>query len=127
MRIVVCAYVNGYQCGIQRALKSIAISVPYDPALGSCQAITPRSPTPSLLKPCDAQRALLLVAGTLLYQTVAEHYETWLELAITGHSGPGRPPQPCLRQAFVKYLDRPSVQAWDAKTLRHTCAYATSF
>ena len=46
MRIVVCAYVNGYQYGIQRALQSIAISVHYDLALGSCQAITPRSPTP---------------------------------------------------------------------------------
>ncbi|URD45713.1 hypothetical protein M6G63_28090 (plasmid) [Pseudomonas sp. BYT-5] len=32
---------------------------------------------------------------TLLYQTVAEHYETWLELASAGQfDGQGRPPHP---------------------------------
>jgi hypothetical protein len=46
MRIVMCAYINGYRCGIQRTLQSISISVPAGPALGSGHTITPRSPTP---------------------------------------------------------------------------------
>ena len=38
---------------------------------------------------------------TLLYQTVAEHYETWLELASAGQfdgQGDHRTPKPYVRQ-----------------------------
>ena len=45
---------------------------------------------------------------TLLYQTVAEHYETWLELASAGQfdgQGDHRSPKPYVRQAFAKYLE----------------------
>ena len=45
---------------------------------------------------------------TLLYQTVAEHYETWLELASAGQfdgQGDYRTPKPYVRQAFAKYLE----------------------
>jgi len=44
---------------------------------------------------------------TLLYQTVAEHYETWLELASAGQfdgQGDRHSPKPYVRQAFAKYL-----------------------
>jgi hypothetical protein len=40
---------------------------------------------------------------TLVYQTVAEHYETWLELASAGQSGgqgEHHSPKPHVRQAF---------------------------
>ena len=45
---------------------------------------------------------------TLLYQTVAEHYETWLELASAGQfdwQGDHHSPKPYVRQAFTKYLE----------------------
>jgi hypothetical protein len=45
---------------------------------------------------------------TLLYQTVAEHYETWLDLASAGQfdgQGDYRTPKPYVRQAFGKYLE----------------------
>jgi hypothetical protein len=44
---------------------------------------------------------------TLLYQTVAEHYQTWLELASAGQfdgQGDHHSPKPYVRQAFAKYL-----------------------
>ncbi|RAR46058.1 UNVERIFIED_CONTAM: hypothetical protein C7454_1655, partial [Acidovorax defluvii] len=44
---------------------------------------------------------------TLLYQTVAEHYETWLELASAGQfdgQGGHHTPKPFVRKAFAKYL-----------------------
>ena len=44
---------------------------------------------------------------TLLYQTVAEHYETWLELASAGQfdgQGDHHTPKPFVRKAFAKYL-----------------------
>lgn len=44
---------------------------------------------------------------TLLYQTVAEHYETWLDLASAGQFdglGDYRTPKPYVRMAFAKYL-----------------------
>ena len=46
---------------------------------------------------------------TLLYQTVAEHYETWLELASAGQfdgQGYHHSPKPFVRKAFKKYLER---------------------
>ena len=45
---------------------------------------------------------------TLLYQTVAEHYETWLELASAGQfdgQGDYSTPKPYVRKAFAKYLE----------------------
>ena len=45
---------------------------------------------------------------TLLYQTVAEHYETWLDLASAGQfdgQGNYRTPKPYVRKAFAKYLE----------------------
>ena len=45
---------------------------------------------------------------TLLYQTIAEHLETWLDLASAGQfdvQGDHRTPKPYGRQAFRKYLD----------------------
>ncbi len=45
---------------------------------------------------------------TLLYQTVAEHYESWLELASAGQfdgQGDYRTPKPFVRKAFAKYLE----------------------
>ena len=45
---------------------------------------------------------------TLLYQTVAEHYETWLELASAGQfdgQGDHHTPKPFVRKAFAKYLE----------------------
>jgi hypothetical protein len=44
---------------------------------------------------------------TLLYQTVADHYATWLELASAGQfegQGERRTPKPYVRKAFAKYL-----------------------
>ena len=45
---------------------------------------------------------------TLLYQAVAEHYETWLELASAGQfdgQGDHHAPKPYVRKAFEKYLE----------------------
>ncbi len=45
---------------------------------------------------------------TLLYQTVAEHYETWLELASAGQfdgQGDHHTPKPFVRKAFATYLE----------------------
>jgi hypothetical protein len=45
---------------------------------------------------------------TLLYETIAEHFETWLELASAGQfdgQGDHRTPKPYVRQAFRKYLE----------------------
>ena len=45
---------------------------------------------------------------TLLYQTIAEHYETWLDLASSGQfdgQGDHHTPKPYVRQAFRKYLE----------------------
>ncbi len=45
---------------------------------------------------------------TLLYQTIAEHFETWYELASAGQfdgQGDYHAPKPYIRQAFRKYLE----------------------
>ncbi len=45
---------------------------------------------------------------TLLHQTVAEHYETWLDLAGAGQfdgQGDHRTTKPYVRKAFAKYLE----------------------
>ena len=44
----------------------------------------------------------------LLYQTLAEHFETWFELTSAGQfddQGDHYTPKPCVRQAFRKYLE----------------------
>jgi hypothetical protein len=45
---------------------------------------------------------------TLLYQTIAEHFVTWLDLASTGQfdgQGDHHTPKPFVRQACRKYLE----------------------
>ena len=45
---------------------------------------------------------------TLLYQTIAEHFESWLDLASAGQfdgQGDQHTPKPYVRQAFRKYLE----------------------
>ena len=45
---------------------------------------------------------------TLLYQTIADHFETWFELASAGQFdglGDHHTPKPYVRQAFRKYLE----------------------
>ena len=45
---------------------------------------------------------------TPLYQTIAEHFETWFELASAGQfdgQGDHHTPKPYVRQAFRKYLE----------------------
>ena len=59
------------------------------------------SAKPKLYNPRHPER-------TLLYQTVAEHYETWLDLASAGQYdglGDNHTPKPCVRKAFAKYLE----------------------
>lgn len=61
----------------------------------------PVTSKPKLYNPRHPER-------TLLYQTVAEHYETWLDLASAGQfdgQGDHRSPKPYVRQAFAKYLE----------------------
>ena len=60
----------------------------------------PATSKPKLYNPRHPER-------TLLYPTVAEHYETWLDLASAGQSGgqgDHHTPKPYVRQAFRKYL-----------------------
>ena len=60
----------------------------------------PATSKPKLYNPRHPER-------TLLYPTVAEHYETWLDLASAGQSGgqgDHHTPNPYVRQAFRKYL-----------------------
>jgi hypothetical protein len=59
-----------------------------------------QTPQPKLYNPRHPER-------TLLYQTIAEHYETWAELASAGQfdgQGDLRSPKPHVRQAFANYL-----------------------
>ena len=61
----------------------------------------PAGAKPKLYNPRHPER-------TLLYQTVAEHFETWLELASAGQfdgQGDHRTPKPYVRQTFRKYLE----------------------
>ena len=49
-----------------------------------------------------------LLRAMLLYQTVAEHYETWLELASAGQFDgqcDHHTPKPFVRKAFATYLE----------------------
>jgi Transposase zinc-binding domain len=55
---------------------------------------------PKLYNPRHPQR-------TLLYQTIAQHYESWLELVCAGQfdgQGDHHTPRPYVRKAFAKYL-----------------------
>jgi hypothetical protein len=59
------------------------------------------SSKPKLYNPRHPER-------TLLYKTIAEHFETWLELASAGQfdgQGDHHTPKPYVRQAFRKYLE----------------------
>ena len=61
----------------------------------------PATSKPKLYNPRHPER-------TLLYQTVAEHYESWLELASAGQfdgQGDHHSPKPFVRKAFKKYLE----------------------
>ena len=61
----------------------------------------PATAKPKLYNPHNPQR-------TLLYQTVAEHYQTWLELACSVQfdgQGDHHSPKPYVRKAFEKYLE----------------------
>ena len=61
----------------------------------------PATSKPKLYNPRHPER-------TLLYQTVAEHYETWLELVSAGQfdgQGDHHSPKPYVRKAFAKYLE----------------------
>ena len=56
---------------------------------------------PKLYNPRHSER-------TLLYQTIAEHFETWHELTSAGQfdgQGDHHTPRPYVRQAFRKYLE----------------------
>ena len=68
-------------------------------ALAAAQPAT--AAKPKLYNPRHPER-------TLLYQTIAEHFETWLELASAGQfdgRGDHHTPKPFVRQAFRKYLE----------------------
>ena len=61
----------------------------------------PADAKPKLYNPRHPER-------TLLYQTIAEHFETWHALASTGQfdgQGDHHTPKPYVRQAFRKYLE----------------------
>jgi hypothetical protein len=61
----------------------------------------PAGAKPKLYNPRHPER-------TLLYQTIAEHFETWFELASAGQfdgQGDHHSPRPYVRQAFRKYLE----------------------
>ena len=61
----------------------------------------PTTSKPKCYKPRHPER-------TLLYQTVAEHYESWLELASAGQfdgQGDHHSPKSYVRKAFEKYLE----------------------
>ena len=61
----------------------------------------PLASRPKLYNPRHTER-------TLLYQTIVEHYATWLELASAGQfdgQGDYRTPKPYVRKAFGKYLE----------------------
>ena len=61
----------------------------------------PADAKPKLYNPRHPER-------TLLYQTIAEHFETWFELASCGQfdgQGDHHSPKPYVRQAFRKYLE----------------------
>ena len=61
----------------------------------------PTNSKPKLYNPRHPER-------TLLYQTVAEHYESWLELASAGQfdgQGDHHSPKSYVRKAFEKYLE----------------------
>jgi len=61
----------------------------------------PAGAKPKLYNPRHPER-------TLLYQAIAEHFETWFELASAGQfdgQGDHHTPKPYVRQAFRKYLE----------------------
>ena len=75
----------------------------------------PAGAKPKLYNPCHPER-------TLLYQTIAEHFETWHALASTGQfdgQGDHHTPKPYVRQAFRKYRECGSIwQGTEGKVAR---------
>ena len=71
------------------------------PAHSHSHAGGPAGAKPKLYNPHHPER-------TLLYQTIAEHFETWHALASAGQfdgQGDHHTPKPYVRQAFRKYLE----------------------
>ena len=71
------------------------------PTQAHSHASGPAGSKPKLYNPRHPER-------TLLYQTIAEHFETWFELASAGQfdgQGDHHSPKPYVRQAFCKYLE----------------------
>ena len=71
------------------------------PTLLHLHAGGPAGSKPKLYNPRHPER-------TLFYQTIAEHFETWHELASAGQfdgQGDHRTPKTYVRQAFRKYLE----------------------
>jgi hypothetical protein len=71
------------------------------PMVGSVRGEAGAGAKPKLYNPRHPER-------TLLYQTIAEHFETWFELASAGQfdgQGDHHTPKPYVRQAFRKYLE----------------------
>jgi hypothetical protein len=71
------------------------------PAQAHSHAGAPACAKPKLYNPRHPER-------TLFYQTIAEHFETWFELASAGQfdgQGDQHTPKPYVRQAFRKYLE----------------------
>ena len=71
------------------------------PTQAHSHASGPAGAKPKLYNPRHPER-------TLLYQTIAEHFETWHALASAGQfdgQGDHHTPKPFVRQAFRKYLE----------------------
>ena len=58
--------------------------------------------------------------NVLLYQTIAEHFETWFDLASAGQ-GDHKTPKPYVRRAFRKYLEC-GIFAWAMFSPDFQCA-----
>jgi hypothetical protein len=79
---------------------------------------------PKLYNPRHSER-------TLLYKTIAEHFETWFELASAGQfdgQGDHHTPKPYVRQAFRKYLEcgifaHGFARAWVVMTAHTTTSW----
>ena len=83
---------------------AVTRKVTFTPAPGlphACSAPSASATKPKLYNPRHPER-------TLLYRTVAEHFETWHALACAGQfegQGDHHTPRAFVRQAFRKYLE----------------------
>ena len=79
----------------------------------------PAGVRPKLYNPRHPER-------TLLYPTIAEHFETWQELARASQfdgQGNNHIPKPCVRQAFRKYLECGIFAHSTARTRCEDCGH----